>query len=286
MAGQNAAASTRHALDPMTPRPFRVINRVEETSDTVTIELVAEDGAPFAFAPGQFNMLYVFGVGESAISISGDPADPSRLVHTIRSVGKVSDALCNAGPGTVIGVRGPFGRPWPVEQATGQDVIFVAGGVGLAPLRPAIYHAINNRGRYGRVIVLYGARSPEDMLYEPLLHEWRGSFWMDVDATVDRATGGWLGRVGVVTKLIDGAAFDPTAATAMVCGPEVMMRFSVEALRQRGLRDNQIYVSMERSMKCALGFCGHCQWGGAFVCRDGPVFRHDEIADLNQVREL
>lgn len=272
--------------DPMTPRLFRVTKSRRETADTLTIELEAEDGKPFAFQPGQFNMLYAFGIGESAISIAGDAADSSRLVHTIRVVGKVSEALAEAKPGTVIGVRGPFGRPWPMEALRGQDLIFVAGGVGLAPLRAAILHAIANRRDFGRVMILYGSRTPADLLYEDELHEWRGSFSLTCKVTVDRSGSDWHGRVGVVTKLIEAAEFDVTAATAMMCGPEVMMRFSVETLMAAGLPESQIYVSMERNMKCATGFCGHCQLGGVFICRHGPVFRHDEIAEFNRIREL
>lgn len=274
------------SADPMVPRPFRVTRRRGETADTFTLDLVAEDGKPFAFAPGQFNMLYVHGVGEVPISISGDPADGTRLVHTIRAVGKVSAALCAMKRGERLAVRGPYGKPWPTVEAEGHDVVFIAGGVGLAPLRPAILHAIANRHRFGKVIVLYGARSPADMLFAEEVQRWRGLFSMEVDATVDRAGPDWLGRVGVVTKLVERAEFDPAHTLAMICGPEVMMRFSVEMLSRRGVAEDRIYVSMERNMKCAVGFCGHCQWGSAFVCRDGPVFRHDRIAHLNAIREL
>lgn len=272
--------------DPMLPRLFRVKKRRNETADTVTLDLAAEDGLPLAFAPGQFNMLYVHGLGEVPISISGDPAVTDRLVHTIRAVGKVSAALCAAKPGAVIGVRGPYGTPWPVAKAIGEDIVFVAGGVGLAPLRPAILYAIANRRQFGNVVVLYGARTPKDMLFLDELRQWRGMFSMAVDATVDRAGPDWQGRVGVVTRLIEAASFDPVSTVAMVCGPEVMMRFSVEMFRRRGIHENRIYVSMERNMKCAVGFCGHCQLGGNFVCRDGPVFSHDRIAHLTAIKEL
>ncbi len=278
---------TRYGLtDPMTPRLFRVTKSRRETADTFTIELEPEDGRPFDFLPGQFNMLYAFGIGESAISIAGDATDTTRLVHTIRVVGKVSEALAEARPGTVIGVRGPFGRPWPMEKLKGRDILFVAGGVGLAPLRSAILHTITNRRDFGRVMILYGARTPADLLYEDELHDWRGSFSLTVKVTVDRAGTDWYGRVGVVTKLIEAAEFDASAASALMCGPEVMMRFSVETLLASGLPENRIFVSMERNMKCATGFCGHCQLGGVFICRHGPVFRHDEIAEFNRIREL
>lgn len=255
--------------DPMVPVPFRIRERRRELADTFTVVL---DGPPLVFAPGQFTMLYVFGVGEVPISISGDPADPSRLVHTVRAVGSVTDAMAALKVGDVIGVRGPFGRPWPVAESFGSDVVIVAGGIGLAPLRPAIHAVLANRRRFGRVIVLYGARTPADVLYERELHAWRGRFDMSVHVTVDRAGEEWGGHVGVVTRLIDRAVFDPDNAVAFVCGPEVMMRFAVDSLNRRGVTDERVFVSMERNMKCAIGHCGHCQYGGDFVCRDGPVF--------------
>jgi NAD(P)H-flavin reductase len=272
--------------DPMLPRPFRVEKVRRDLSDTFTMELVAEDGGDFPFQPGQFNMLYVFGTGEIPISISGDPADRTRLVHTTRAVGAVSKALDSCKPGDVIGVRGPYGTIWPVEAAYGRDLIFVAGGVGLAPLRPAITHAMANRQRYGRVMVLYGARTPEDILYKHELERWRGRFDMDVLVTVDRATGKWSGPVGVVTDLIAKGGFDPLQTTAFVCGPEVMMRYAAQALEKKGVGRDHMWLSVERNMKCGCGLCGHCQWGPHFTCKDGPVFRYDRIADLFAINEL
>lgn len=273
-------------VDPMIPRPFRIEKLRRDLSDTFTMELAAESGGDFAFLPGQFNMLYVFGVGEVPISISGDPGDRARLVHTTRVVGPVTKALGSCRVGDSIGVRGPFGTAWPVESAYGQDVVFVAGGVGLAPLRPAICHAITNRARFGRVMVLYGARTPEDILYRKELERWRGRFDMDVLVTVDRATGSWNGSVGVVTNLIAKGGFDPQHTTALVCGPEIMMRYAAQALERKGVDRSHIFMSMERNMKCGCGQCGHCQWGPHFVCRDGPVFRYDRIADLLTVSEI
>lgn len=272
--------------DPMLPRPFRIEKVRRELSDTFTMELVAVEGGEFAFQPGQFNMLYVFGVGEIPISISGDPADRSLLVHTTRAVGTVSKALDACKAGDVIGVRGPFGTIWPVEAAYGRDLVFVAGGVGLAPLRPAIYHAMAHRQRFGRVMVLYGARTPEDILYKKELERWRGRFDMDVVVTVDRATGKWGGNVGVVTTLVAKGGFDPQQSTAFVCGPEVMMRYAAMALEKRGIGRDHLWLSVERNMKCGCGLCGHCQWGPHFVCKDGPVFRYDRIADLFAISEL
>lgn len=274
--------------DPMTPRPFRVQRVRKETYDTFTLELdpphAAADG--FSFAPGQFNMVYVPGAGEVPISISGDPGRPQTLVHTVRSVGTVTQRICALGRGTVLGVRGPFGSSWPVEEAVGSDVVIVAGGIGLAPLRPALYHIMANREKFGRVVLLYGARTPEDLLYKAELPKWRGHFDLQVEITVDTASGSWRGNVGVVTTLIPPARFDPENTVAMVCGPEVMMRFTLIELERRGVPAENIFISMERNMKCAVGFCGHCQFGPVFICKDGPVFRYDRIQPFFLTREI
>ena len=279
-----ALAATAH---PMIPRPFRVEKVVRDVSDTFTLHLRPEDGRrAFPFAPGQFNMLYQFGVGEVPISISGDPGEPDRLVHTIRSVGTVTARMAALCKGGVVGVRGPFGSAWPVAEAEGHDVVIIAGGIGLAPLRPVIYQVIANRGRYGRFRILYGARTPREILFRGQLERWSSRLDTFVDVTVDRASGDWHGEVGVVTRLIAHGGFDPSHTVAMVCGPETMIRFSVQALADRGIGHDKIFVSMERNMKCAVGFCGHCQYGGSFVCRDGPVFRFDRIEPIFAVREF
>jgi NAD(P)H-flavin reductase len=272
---------------PMTPRAFEVRSNRRETRDTRTLELEPLDGdlSP-RFDPGQFNMLYAFGAGESAISISGDPARAGRLVHTVRGVGPVSRALCAARAGAVVGVRGPFGSHWPVEESRGSDIVVAAGGIGLAPLRPALYSVLARRRRYGEVTLLYGARTMQELLYRKELHEWRGRFDMNVEVTVDRADEETTARVGVVTTLIPLAHFDPLDTVAFVCGPEVMMRFTVLELLARGVPAEQIYVSMERNMKCAVGLCGHCQLGPKFVCKDGAVFRWSDIAGIFSVREM
>jgi len=272
------------ARGPMAPRPFRVVRRRRETADTWTLELEPVADAPLEVAPGQFTMLYAFGIGEAPISVSGDTAGP--LVHTVRSVGAVTRAVCASRPGGVLGVRGPFGNAWPVEEAVGNDVVIVAGGIGLAPLRPALYHVLSHRDRYGDVALLYGSRTPGDLLYRREVERWRGRFDLQVDVTVDRGLEGWRGNVGVVPKLVADARFDLDSAVAMICGPEIMMRFAAQALLERGLPAERIYVSMERNMRCGLGHCGHCQLGPTLICRDGPVYRWDEIEPLIEVREL
>jgi NAD(P)H-flavin reductase len=263
------------AADPMVPTPVRVMRSRRELVDVWTLEIESGHGG-FSFAPGQFNMLYAFGVGEAAISISGDPAETRTLIHTIRAVGKVSGALTRLKSGDFVGLRGPFGAGWPVDQAEGYDVVVIAGGLGLAPLRPAIHRLLSARDKYGRIILLCGTRSPRDILFRTELERWRRRLDIDVEVTVDHATPDWRGNVGVVTTLIGHTAFDPRHAVALVCGPEIMMRFAAAELERAGIADEAIHLSMERNMKCAIGLCGHCQFGADFVCKDGPVmnFRH------------
>jgi NAD(P)H-flavin reductase len=262
---------------------MRIARAVRDLADVFTFTFDVPAGFPFR--PGQFNMMYVHGVGEVPISISGDPADPTRLVHTIRAVGTVTRAMDGLGEGSLIGVRGPYGSWWPIDDARGRDVLFVAGGLGLAPLRPAILHVLAHRADYGRVIVLYGARSPADLLCRAELERWRGRFDCRVEAIVDRAGRDWFGPVGAVTKLIAGVPVEPDDAI-FVCGPEIMMRFVVAELEGRGVPREAIWVSLERSMKCGVGLCGHCQLGGSFVCKDGPVYRFDRVAPLFFTREM
>ncbi len=274
------------AEDPMLPQPYRVAAVSRELADTVTLELTPASGLRPAFACGQFNMLYVFGVGEIAVSVSGESAQQNSFFHTVRALGAVSTALANLTPGDTVGLRGPFGKGWPLEAAADADVLIIAGGLGLAPLRPVVYEALADRNRYGRLALLVGSRHPTDMLYRDELEHWREHLDVDVDVTVDHADAGWHGNVGVVPGLIERAPVDPVRTIAMVCGPEIMMRFTVDALREAGVADERIYLSMERNMKCAVGLCGHCQFGPKFICRDGPVLRLDTVADILAVREI
>lgn len=272
------------AAHPLVPRMLEVTAVRRETEDTWTLEL--DPGEGFAFAPGQFTMLTALGIGESAISISGDPAAPERLVHTVRALGPNTSAICSSQRGDVLGVRGPFGRSWPVEEAQGGDVVVVAGGIGLAPLRPALLAMLAARERYGRVTLLYGGRTPEQLLYRDELDAWRASDALDFEVTVDTARPDWPGRVGVVPGLVASARLDPANATALVCGPEIMMRASAEALLARGLPADRIHLSMERNMRCGFGRCGHCQLGPTLICRDGPVYAYADIARWMRVWEL
>ena len=272
---------------PMLPDLFRVQQVRRETDDTFTLELGPANGRQrFSFAAGQFNMLCVPGIGEVPISISGDPGRPELLTHTTRAVGAVTRALRDLRKGAVLGVRGPYGVGWPVEPAVGHDVVIVAGGIGLAPLRSTIYHVLGRRDQYGKIVVLYGTRTPDDIVFRKELEAWRARLDVEVYVTVDRAIERWHGNVGVVTKLIPKAPFDPARAIAMVCGPEIMMRFTALELEKRGIAADHIYLSMERNMKCGIGLCGHCQLGPVFLCKDGPVFRYDTIKDLVSLREI
>jgi len=269
----------------MMPTPMRVTGRRRETGDTFTLRL--EPGAPgLAFAPGQFNMLYAFGTGESAISISGDPGEPGTLVHTIRAVGGVTRAIDRQGRRGMLGVRGPFGTPWPLEKARGGDLLLVAGGLGLAPLRPVVYHVLRHRGDYGRVALLVGARTPDDLPFHAELRRWARGGDLQVLVTVDRAPTNWKGLVGVVPPLVADARVSPERTLAFLCGPEVMMRFTERELTRLGYAPRQLWVSLERNMKCAVGHCGHCQLGPSFLCKDGPVLRYDRVRPFFRVREV
>lgn len=275
-----AATPPLGGADAMLPRVARVRSRRHESADVWTLEIATELPEPSAFRPGQFNMLTAFGVGEIPVSFSGDPAQPERMIHTIRAVGAVSRALVGMRRGDPIGVRGPFGTVWPLAEAHGRDVLIMAGGLGIAPLRPALHELRARRNRYGRVVLLYGTRSPDDVLFARQLDSWRRRFDMDVQVTVDHATSEWSGDVGVVTALLSHVPIDTQRSIAFVCGPEIMMRASIASLRSAGVPEEAMYLSIERNMKCAVAWCGRCQFGTVLVCRDGPVFRHDTVRKL------
>jgi NAD(P)H-flavin reductase len=265
------------------PVVARVRTRRRETRDTWTLAI---DAGGLAFRPGQFNMLYAFGIGEIPVSLSGDPGAPGPLIHTVRAVGNVSQAVTRLKPGEALGLRGPFGTAWPLAESGGSDIVVVAGGLGLAPLRPAIYRLIAERDRYGRIVVLYGTRSPQDILFRRELEHWRRRLDVAIEVTVDHADPSWHGHVGIVTQLIGRARFDPDHTVAFLCGPEIMMRFTAAALEAAGVAPERIHLSLERNMKCAVGQCGHCQFGPTLLCRDGAVMRYDRVSRLLTVREL
>ncbi|WP_394437006.1 FAD/NAD(P)-binding protein [Streptomyces sp. SGAir0957] len=269
-------------MTPSVPVPYRVVDRREETRDTVTLSLAPVRSPLAPFAAGQFAMVYAFGVGEIPLSVSAIEPD-GRLSHTVRAVGAVSRALCGARVRDVVGLRGPFGTGWEPEAARGQDLVVVAGGIGLAPLAPLIRHAVGTPRAFGRVNVLIGARSPDDLVFPSEISGWATTC---TGVTVDHPTPSWRGEIGLVTRLLDNASFDPARTTACVCGPEPMIRATARDLAHRGVPPHRVRVSLERNMRCATAHCGHCQLGPVLLCRDGPVIGFDRAEPLMSVREL
>ncbi len=281
MPGQSSPAAL------LQPRLFRVLDSSEVIPDCRTIRVAAADDlGECDFQPGQFFMLYVFGQGEVPISVSGDPGERGELTFTVMAVGPVTRALCEVKPGEMIGLRGPFGSAWPIDAVQGRDVIIMAGGLGLAPLRPAIYQLLRNREGFGALSLLYGTRQPPSILFHQELVAWRETAPLNLDITVDNAGREWPGKVGVVTELLKDCEINADKTSAFICGPEVMMRFSAFALLDRGIAAQNIYVSMERNMQCAVKMCGRCQYGPFFICSDGPVFAFDRVERLFKIREV
>ena len=273
--------------DPMMVKPVLIRRIIWENDDTFTLTLDMSGGTePFKFLPGQFNMVYVYGIGEAAISISSDPSRAGSLDHTIHRVGTVTTALAHKKRGEMIGIRGPFGSSWPIDVARGKDVCIISGGIGLAPLRPVVYSLLKKRDDFGRIIVLYGGRSPLDLLYRVELEKWGNDYNVETLVTVDRGDSSWKGHIGVVTSLFSYIKLDARATIAYVCGPEMMMKYTIDELERRGLQPDQVYLSMERNMKCAVGFCGHCQLGPTFICKDGPVYPLPRVRSLLDKKEL
>lgn len=274
--------------DPMAPHTAVIKGIQHNTLDTATYHLAFTDpavAASYRFLPGQFNMLHLPGIGEVAISISSDPAQPERLLHTIREAGNVTKAIARLKKGDLIGVRGPYGSAWPVEEALGHDLILVSGGLGLPPLRPVIYHVARHRQQYGQVIILAGARSPDDLFFPEEYDAWREKD-IEVIVTVDRADESWRGHVGVVPMMFYKLRPDPRRTIVFTCGPEIMMRFVIYEALARRIPKERIYLSLERNMKCAIGFCGHCQFGPFFLCKEGPVLSFDRIEPFFGVEEF
>lgn len=273
----------------MFPVPGQIIDVQEENFNTRTFTMRIEDDVArnnYQWIPGQFNMIFVPGVGEAAISISGDTEERGVIRHTIRVVGSVTRAISRMGVGGVVGLRGPFGRGWPLDTLDGGDVVLVAGGIGLAPLRPVVYWLQRNRERFRRVMLLYGCRTPEDRLFGKELDGWTHQQSLDVLVTVDNATSGWVGPVGVVTKLLQRIKVNASQTTVMVCGPRMLNRAAAWSFLQLHVPPERVFLSLERNMHCGFGQCGHCQYGSKFVCKDGPVFAFSEIADIFAKEEI
>jgi NAD(P)H-flavin reductase len=271
----------------MSPVPYRVRSRVAENRDSSTLQLEPVGEPLPAPLPGEFMMMYAFGIGEVAISVSGVPTGTeTAITHTIRSVGAVSRALHDAHPGALIGMRGPFGTNWELAEAAGRDLVIVAGGVGLAPLRPVVLGALADRDAYGRVTLIAGSRSRDDFLFAEELQDWARAGSIDVHLTVDVPVQGWPGEVGFVTEPLRRLPLRPANTTAFLCGPEPMMRNGALELMRKGLAAHDIRVSLERNMQCGIGWCGHCQLGPLLLCRDGPVVGYDAAEPLLAVKEL
>lgn len=267
----------------MAPMTASIVRIEEETSNTRTYHLEFDDAAlrgQYRFQPGQFNMVGVFGVGEAAISISSDPRTPERMAHTIRHVGSVTRAIGTMGVGDKLVVRGPFGNGWPVQECRHRDVVIVAGGIGLAPLRPLIYALLAEREQYGRLVLMYGGRSPADLLFRDELSAWRDEGRLDTLVSVDYAIQEWDGPVGMVTDLIKRLRLRPERTFVMVCGPRAMNRYVTWQILRLHVPADQLFLSLERNMRCGVGLCGHCQLGPEFVCKDGPVFNYQRIQNV------
>lgn len=265
------------------PREVEIVERVQESPTIFTLRLRFADPArqaAFRFAPGQFNMLYLYGVGEVPISIVSDPEDERLFDHTVRAVGRVTHGLARLKPGDRLGVRGPYGRGWPLAAAEGGDVMVVTGGLGCAPTVSVINYVMRRRDRFGKLTIIQGVKHANDLIWRERYERWSAVPDTQVLVAADVGAQLWPWHVGRVTELFAAARIEPARTTAMMCGPEGMMEVGVDHLLARGVPERNIWVSMERSMHCAVGLCGHCQVGGKFVCQDGPVFNYPEIKTL------
>lgn len=269
--------------DPYLPYTAQIIQRRQETRDIFTLALRLTDKKAdenYHFQSGQFNMLYLFGVGEVAISIASDPQEKDLYCHTIRQVGQVTNALAKLREGDYLGVRGPYGTGWPLAQAVGKDVLIITGGLGCAPSVSAIHYIVKRRSQYGKLMILQGVKHSDDLLFRQQYEQWSQLPDTQVFLAANQSGAHWPWLTGYVTQFIPDLIFDRDNSIVMMCGPEAMMRAAIGPLTQKGLADEKIYINMERNMECALGHCGHCQFGGQFVCKDGPVFNYPVIKNL------
>jgi sulfhydrogenase subunit gamma (sulfur reductase) len=271
----------QESANPYLIQPATIVEKIREAEgiDTYRLRFVDEQvRRSYRFAPGQFNMVYLFGVGEVAISIVSDPEEPESLDHTIRAVGRVTKAIAQLHPGDELGIRGPFGHGWPLEAIRGKDIVIVTGGLGCAPVVGAIDYVFRRRSQYGAVKILHGVKTPHDLLFRERFDAWRRQPDTQVLLTSDQPDKRWHYHVGVVTELFEQVAVDPARTVVLMCGPEIMMRLGAPILIERGVPATAIYVSLERHMDCGIGLCGHCQMGPYFLCKDGPVMSYDQAA--------
>lgn len=272
-----------HGIDAGPPHAATVVARTQESPTIFTLQLRLEDAeaqAAYRFAPGQFNMLYLYGVGEVPISIMSDPEERDGIGHTIRAIGRVTHGLSALRPGDKLGLRGPFGRGWPLQEMGGHDVVLVTGGLGCAPVVSVVHYVQRRRERYGKLVIIQGVKHAEDLIWREQYDRWSKLPDTQVLVAADQAASQWPWYIGHVTELFGLARFNPECAVAMMCGPEGMMRSAAASLLARELPESRLYLSMERNMQCAVGRCGHCQFGGAFICCDGPVFNWGEAKSL------
>ncbi len=275
------------ATNPYLPQVARIVERKQESDSIFTLRLAFEDPAvqrAYRFEPGQFNMVYLFGVGEVPISIVSDPEDDAMFDHTIRIVGRVTEGLAKLQPGARVGIRGPFGRGWPMTEARGRDVLVITGGLGCAPVVSVIHYVTRRRNRFGKLTIIQGVKHSQDLIYREHYEAWAQAPNTEVLIAANASSGHWPWHVGPVTELIERAGIDPARTVTMMCGPEGMMIAAAKILRGRGMVESDIHFSTERNMQCAVGHCGHCQFGGRFVCRNGPVFNYAEIKALLGIR--
>lgn len=281
----NAIEASARAL---VPEPAEIVEKRSFGPQIHVFRLRLSDPSArprFDFQQGQFNMVSVPGVGEVAISISSDPHDLD-LEHTIRIVGRTTRVIEALGVGDILGIRGPYGSAWPLLQARWKDVLVVTGGLGCAPVTGAIEYMFRRRANYGRIVVLHGVKKPSDMVHRERFEAWRREADTQVLLTTDQPDRTWKDRFGVVTELFSEVEIDPRRTIVFMCGPEVMIRYAVRILVERGVSMDRVFVSLERNMKCAIGLCGHCQFGPEFVCKDGPIFPFSRIARFFGVRGL
>jgi len=274
-------AIAQTAANPYLIQPATIVEKIREAEDIDTYRLRFVDEQvrrSYRFAAGQFNMIYLFGVGEVAISIVSDPDEPESLDHTIRAVGRVTKAIAQLQPGDELGIRGPFGHGWPLEAIRGKDIVIVTGGLGCAPVVGAIEYVFRRRNQYGNVNILHGVKTPHDLLFRERFDAWRRQPDTQVLLTSDQPDKTWHYHVGVVTELFEQVAVDPARTVVLMCGPEIMMRLGAPILIARGVPAAAIHVSLERHMECGIGLCGHCQMGPYFLCKDGPVMSYDRVA--------
>ena len=266
-----------------TPYPAEIIERTQEAPNIFTFKLRFKDSQlqkQFRFQPGQFNMVYHFGVGEVAISISSDPDDENTIHHTIRSVGRITNSLVKLNKGDYLGIRGPFGNGWPIEKAQGKDIIILTGGLGCAPVVGMINYIVNRRKQFGKLMILQGVKHSHDLIFRDRYNEWQQLPNTQVLLAADRSGPHWTWHTGYVTELISELNINPDKTICMICGPEMIIQVDIKNLLARGLDENNIFLSMERNMECAIGHCGHCQFGGSFICKDGPIFCYSSIKEL------